>query len=601
MKLFQKDITLSLRAKLTLLIESFVIILVLVTGIVTTIREKETLERELRKRGLALASDLARFMVRPLLSRDLPTLRRFVNQSMEQEYVLYVVVLDPHGNVVMHNDLSEVGKTFSDRLSMAGVQSKEPGYTDVHGTNKEELHSDIFAPIRVSEIRLGTVRLGYSHRGVEKEIAATQQQILMIGLLTTLAGGLVAYLLATFISFPIKKITDATKRVADGDLSIQVGVKRNDEIGALANAFNKMTGDLRKTTVSKEYFDNIIKSMNDTLIVVGPDARIKSVNEATCKLLEYPESELVGRNMDLIFPPEEKIFKDKGFQRLMEESAVVNREIDYVSRSGKRIPMLLSASVLKNKEGTIEGAVCIAKDATERKQAVEALRESEKALHFLSSQLLTAQERERRRLSIELHDELGQSLMVLKLKLRSIRDELGADHDRLRKECDEVTGYVNEITENVRRLSRDLSPSVLEDLGLSSAIQWLVEAFTKHSQIGCSLDMTEIEYAFSNEEQIIIYRMIQECLTNIGKHAQASHVSLAIGKNEDHVLFSVEDNGIGFNVREVFGRDPRKKGLGLAAMVERARMLRGSLDISSHEGSGTKITFTVPLHDKELK
>ena len=88
MKLFQKDITLSLRAKLTLLIESFVIILVLVTGIVTTIREKETLERELRKRGLALASDLARFMVRPLLSRDLPTLRRFVNQSMEQELSL---------------------------------------------------------------------------------------------------------------------------------------------------------------------------------------------------------------------------------------------------------------------------------------------------------------------------------------------------------------------------------------------------------------------------------------------------------------------------------------------------------------------------------
>ena len=601
MKLFEKDITLSLRAKLTLLIESFVILLVLVTGIVTTIREKETLEKELRKRGLALASDLARFMVRPLLSRDLPTLRRFVNQSMEQEYVLYVVVLDPHGNVVMHNDLSEVGKTFSDRLSMAGVQSKEPGYTDVHGTNKEELHSDIFAPIRVSEIRLGTVRLGYSHRGVEKEIAATQQQILMIGLLTTLAGGLVAYLLATFISFPIKKITDATKRVADGDLSIQVGVKRNDEIGALANAFNKMTGDLRRTTVSKDYFDNIIKSMNDTLIVVGPDARIKSVNGATCKLLEYPEDEIVGRNIDFILPPEEKIFKGAGFQTLIEESAVLNREIDYVSKSKKRIPMLFSASVLRNKDGTVEGAVCIAKDVTERKHTEEILRESEKELHFLSSQLLTAQERERRRVSIELHDELGQSLMVLKLKLRSIREELGTDHDKLRKECDEVTGYVNEITENVRRLSRDLSPSVLEDLGLSSAIQWLVEAFTKHSQIGCSLDMTEIEYAFSNEEQIIIYRMIQECLTNIGKHAQASHVSLAIGKNEDHVLFSVEDNGIGFNVREVFGRDPIKKGLGLAAMVERARMLRGSLDISSHEGSGTKITFTVPLHDKELK
>jgi len=599
MKLFNKEITLSLRAKLTLLIESFVLILVLITGVVTTIREKETLERELRKRGLALASDLAKFMVRPLLSHDLPTLRRFVNQSMEQDYVRYVVVLGPQGNVVMHNKLSEVGKTYTDRLSVTSVQSKEPGCTDVHSSNKEEPHCDIFAPIQVSGIRLGTVRLGYSHRAVEKEIAATQQQILIIGLLTILAGGLVAYLLATFISSPIKRITDATEKVANGNLHIQVGIKRNDEIGTLANTFNKMTEDLRRTTVSKDYFDNIIKSMNDTLIVIGPDARIKSVNGATCKLLEYQEDEIVGRNIDFIVPPEEKIFKDAGFQTLIEESPVVNREIDYVSRSKKRIPMLFSASVLRNKDGTVEGAVCIAKDVTERKHAEEILRESEKELHFLSSQLLTAQERERRQVSIELHDELGQSLMVLKLKLRSIREELGPDHDRLREECDNVTGYVNEITENVRRLSRDLSPSVLEDLGLSSAIRWLVEAFTKHSQIECSLDMTEIERLFSDEEQIIIYRMIQECLTNIGKHAQASHVSLAIRKNEDHVLFSVEDNGKGFNVREVLGRDPRKKGLGLAAMVERTRMLRGSLDISSHEGSGTRINFTVPLQGAE--
>jgi PAS domain S-box-containing protein len=599
MKLFNKEITLSLRVKLTLLLESFVLVLVLVTGVVTTIREKETLERELRKRGLALASDLANFMVRPLLSHDLPTLRRFVIQTLEQDYVRYVTVLDPQGNVIMHNDLSEVGKAYTDGLSMAAMKSKAPGHTDVHDSAREAMHVDMFAPIQVSGIRLGTVRLGYSHMAVEKEIAEARQQIFIIGLLTTLAGGLAAYLLATFISSPIKRITDATRKVADGHLHTQVGIKRNDEIGALANAFNKMTEDLQRTTVSKNYFDNIIKSLNDTLIVVGQDARIKSVNGATWKLLEYPEAEIVGRNIDFILPPEEKIFKGAGFQTLIEESAVVNREIDYVSKSKKRIPMLFSASVLRNKDGTVEGAVCIAKDVTERKHAEEALRESEKELHFLSSQLLTAQERERRRLSIELHDELGQSLMVLKLKLRSIREELGPDHDRLRQECDNVTGYVNEITENVRRLSRDLSPSVLEDLGLSSAIRWLVEAFTKHSQIECSLDMAEIEHVFSDEEQIIIYRMIQECLTNIGKHAQASHVSLAIKKNEDHVLFSVEDNGRGFNVREVLGRDPRKKGLGLAAMVERTRMLRGSLDISSYEGSGTRINFTVPLQDAE--
>jgi len=597
MNLFLRPIKLGLRAKLTLLIESLVVILVLVTGYITTIREKETLENELRKRGLALASDLANFMARPLLSHDLPTLRRFVNQSMEQDYVRYVIVLDPKGKVVMHSDLSEVGKTYMDGLSIAAVKSRNPGYTDLHVSKNEELHCDMFMPIQVSDVRLGTVRLGYSHMAVEKEIAEARQQIFIIGLLTAVGGGFFAYLLATFISSPIKRITDATGKVANGYLNTQLMIKRDDEIGTLANAFNKMTEDLRRTTVSKDYVDNIIKSMHDTLVVIGPDAKIRSVNKATYELLEYKEGELIGRDMNLIVPEEEKIFRSAGFQKLIEESIVVNQEIDYITRSGERIPMLFSAGVLKNKEGKVEGAVCIAKDVTERKQAEEALRESERELHFLSSQLLTAQEKERKRLSIELHDELGQSLMVLKLKLRSIQEGLQTDQARLKTECDQGIAYINEVIENVRRLSRDLSPSILENLGLSAAIRWLVDAFTKHTKIGCSLDMKEIENVFSEEEEITIYRMIQECLTNIAKHAQATHVSLVIREQEGCAFFRVEDNGRGFNVREAFSKDPGKKGLGLAAMYERTRMLGGSIDMWSQEGVGTRITFTVPLDD----
>jgi signal transduction histidine kinase len=192
---------------------------------------------------------------------------------------------------------------------------------------------------------------------------------------------------------------------------------------------------------------------------------------------------------------------------------------------------------------------------------------------------------------------LGQALMVLKLKLRSIREELPSDQAGLKADCDEVIGYINEVTENVRRLSRDLSPSILEDLGLSAAIRWLVDAFTKHSNIGCSLDMMEMENLFSQEGQIILYRIIQECLTNIAKHAQATHVSIVIRKQDDRVFFRVEDNGKGFNIREAFSKDPSKKGLGLAAMYERTRMLGGSLDIWSQEGKGTIITLTLPVDE----
>jgi PAS domain S-box-containing protein len=496
----------------------------------------------------------------------------------------------------MHSDLAEVGKTYKDNVSIVAVTSKAPGCT--HLARQGEEYCDIFVPIQVSDIRLGTVRLGYSYMAVGKEIAKAIQQIFIIGIVTIIIGGIVAYLLATFISSPIKKITDATEKVANGDLIERLTIKRHDEIGVLANSFNKMTEDLRRTTISKDYFDNIIGSMNDTLVVVDPDARIRSVNKATCKLLGYKEDELIGRDISLIVPQEEPVFGGTGFKRLFGEATIINQELDYVTKTGKPIPMLFSAAMLEDKAGGIEGTVGIARDITERKQAEEALRQSERELHFLSSQLLTAQEKERRRLSRELHDELGQALMVLKLKVRSIQRALGTGQTSLSGECDEVIGYINEVTEDVRRLSRDLSPSILEDLGLSAAIRWLVEASTKHYNIKSSLDMTEMDDLFSHEGRITVYRIVQECLTNIAKHAQATQVSIAISKQDGGILFSVEDDGKGFDVKEAFGRDPTKKGLGLSAMYERGRILGGSLDIWSEKGTGTRITFKVPLDER---
>jgi len=597
MKLYPQWVQFSLRTKLTLLIESLVVILVVVTGIITTMREKESLESELHKRGLALAADLAKFTVRPLLSNDMPTLRRFVNHSMEQDYVLYVSILDPHGKVVMHSNLDEVGKTYRDSLHNAAMKSQEPVCIPASFPQNRGQYYDIFTPVKVSDFRLGTVRLGYSYLAVEKEIAGARRQIFIIGIVTIILGGGAAYLVATFISSPIKKITDATRKVAEGDLITRLAIKRNDEIGTLADSFNKMTEDLKQTTISKDYVDSIIGGMNDTLVVLDPLAKISSVNKATCDLLGYEEDELIGSHIKKILPLEEKVFSAPEFQRLLGGEQVVNLEIDYLTRNGNRVPMLFSAGVLKNKEGRIEGVVGIARDITERQQAEAALRQSERELHFLSSQLLTAQEKERRRISVELHDELGQALMVLKLKVRAIQRAWGTDRAGLKRECDEVIGYINEVTDNVRRLSRDLSPAILEDLGLSVAIRKLVETSFKHCNVESSLDMMELDDLFSAGSKITVYRILQECLTNIAKHAQADRVSIGIRKQDARVFVSVEDNGQGFDVQEAFGRDPAQKGFGLSAMHERVRMLGGVLDIWSRKGVGTRTTFTVPLHE----
>ncbi len=415
--------------------------------------------------------------------------------------------------------------------------------------------------------------------------------------MTTLIGGIAAYFLAGFISSPINKITDAIRKVADGDLDAVLAIRRNDEVGVLADSFNKMTEDLKKTTISKDYMDNIIESMNDTLVVIDSDANIKSANRATCQLLGYETGELVGRNMSLIVSGQEPFFAPPDIERLYGGATILNREVDYITRQGKQIPMLLSAGPLRGKEGNAVEFVVIAKDIQERKRAENALKKSERRLHDLSSQLLTVQEEERKRLSAELHDELGQALILFKIQLRAFKKRLNPEQQTLKSECDEMIGYIGEVTENVRRLSRDLSPANLEDLGFRVAIGQLVDSFSARSNINTKLDMGEVEDLLDQKTQIIVYRIIQECFTNIAKHSLATRASVEIKKQDGQLIFHVEDDGRGFYVTDILNRHSIDKGLGLATMQERARMLNGYLDIRSKEGNGTLVTCTIPIND----
>ncbi|MFA4901338.1 MAG: response regulator [Desulfobaccales bacterium] len=228
-----------------------------------------------------------------------------------------------------------------------------------------------------------------------------------------------------------------------------------------------------------------------------------------------------------------------------------------------------------------------------RLRVEETLRESREKLRFLTSQLLHAQETERKRISYELHDDLGQSLTALKMQLRWVEKKLPPGG--MKEDLGHSLDYINEIIENVRRLSQDLRPSVLEHMGIAAALRYFFDEFTKYSQIPVTLDMDSIQGLFSAEVEVIIYRIIQESFTNIAKHAQAALVTVDIKRLDGQVKFRVEDNGRGFDSHQILNQDITKRGLGLSAMAERMRMLNGSLDIWSQEDRGTRISFTVPV------
>jgi signal transduction histidine kinase len=235
------------------------------------------------------------------------------------------------------------------------------------------------------------------------------------------------------------------------------------------------------------------------------------------------------------------------------------------------------------------------REIEERILAEKALRESREELQFLTSELITTQESERRRISRELHDELGQALAGMKMHLVAIEGNLRRDQRMLKRDCARLLSYIDEIAENVRRLSWDLSPVILEVMGLSSALEDLFSDFTEHYHIGSTLNIEKIDDLFSKPAQTNIYRLYQECLTNIIRHSQATHFSVVIQRQGGHVLLAVQDNGKGFNVKQILTRKAGQRGIGIAAMHERVRMLGGSLEIWSQEGSGTRIAFSIPV------
>ena len=223
------------------------------------------------------------------------------------------------------------------------------------------------------------------------------------------------------------------------------------------------------------------------------------------------------------------------------------------------------------------------------------LTEAEQKLRHLSSRLLAAQETERKRISMELHDELGQALNTMKLHVSSIETSLGEEQAVTKEDCEALLAYIDRVIEDVRRLSRYLSPTILEDLGITAALGWLAGNFSKDPSMKFSSDIDEIDDLFPRKQWITIYRVVQEALTNVAKHSRAASVRLDIHRQDDTVVFSVLDDGTGFDPGQASAKDAARIGLGLSTMDERVRMMGGVFELASREGAGTRVSFSLPV------
>ncbi|MBK8047446.1 MAG: sensor histidine kinase [Anaerolineales bacterium] len=222
-------------------------------------------------------------------------------------------------------------------------------------------------------------------------------------------------------------------------------------------------------------------------------------------------------------------------------------------------------------------------------QMLAQLEHDSQEMQQLSRLILQAQEDERYRLARELHDEAAQALTSLLVHLRLL--ERARDPESAQQQVKELRVLTASALENVRRVALDLRPTILDDLGLASALEWRVDEFNKMEGMNAKISITGLDHRLPRDLELVLYRIGQEALSNVGRHAHATHVELRLDRIPGQVMLEVRDDGAGFDPMTIGGSD---RGLGLLGMRERIGMVDGELLVESQVGKGTRIIVTAP-------
>jgi PAS domain S-box-containing protein len=399
----------------------------------------------------------------------------------------------------------------------------------------------------------------------------------------------------------------------DPEASDSISQALLDELPALRLKADKATGLLIA----------IVESSDDAIISKTLEGTITSWNAGAQRLFGYTASEAIGQNISLIIPEDRRDEEKVIISKIKKGERIQHFDTVRVCKHNKLLDISLTISPLRDATGKVVGASKIARDITQRKYTERALLESEQRyrtladaldtqvqfrtqelqrrnseLHDLSGRLMESQDVERRHIARELHDSAGQTLAALGMQLGRISE--GAKKDpQLAKDVQDANELVQHLSQEIRTTSYLLHPPLLDESGISSALSWYVQGLAERNSLEIDLQLPENFGRLPSEMELLVFRLVQESVTNIHRHSESKTALIRIERDENTVHVKVEDRGKGMPSERLAEIQAHGTGVGISGMRERVRQFRGELMIES-DAAGTRVHASLPLGTTRL-
>jgi len=463
--------------------------------------------------------------------------------------------------------------------------------------------------------KIGEIRVVLTKAVARQAISGARRTILaMTALVVAALYAATFLLLKKMVRSPINRLEEMVDRISDGDLDARCAVESGDELGRLATRVNAMADRLRVSTEclreSERKYRSIVENSLEGIFLLDRSGRLDEANPAMAELLGY------GAATDLITTA----ISDPGkgpfspmqigalFDILSVQGEIAGLELQLNRLDGNPIWVQLNGRGLVGDDGRPRCLEGLLTDVTARRHALENLRghrdqlelevserrrtegellASRERLQQLSAHLEAIREEERKLIAMEIHDELGQLLTALKMDVSLLKMQLVADSPAMHK-AEEMRELVEKTIKIVRNVVSHLRPAAL-NFGLASALEWLAEDFSRHTEIVCHFHREGVEPHLADARATAIFRIVQESLTNVARHANASRVDVTLANGKAGIELIVSDNGRGFDMAAARAG----YSYGLQGMAERARLIDAELHIESDPDSGSVVRLCV--------